>query len=740
MEASVTDARQPDPSILSGLREHLAAGFFELPDASPMLRWSRAMRRFLERRALPPYRGEALYPCGPQRDAAECRVLVPSFSFTWEYADARVDELTQGASGAEAAALEALRARMRDLESRLDKIHTPHTVGGKGYTHSIPNYGRVLREGLDAHAGRIREGLARAGTGVAAGAAVGTPGTAAGATPGPGAADFYAGLDDLMAGVNAWIDRIRERLASSPQDDAGGERNRARLMAAYGQVPRKPARSFFEALVAYSFTFYLDGCDNPGRFDLELSPFYEADLLRGAVTHEEAVGLVRQFWSDVDVNAGWSTGIGGTGLDGSAAYTDLTLACLEAARGRRRPNLQLHVRRDMPEELWEEAFATLATGCGLPALYNDELYTAMLRSSGLGVREEDLAWRNGGGCTETMIHGRSNVGSLDAGLNLPLVLDGTLRARLSGARSFDDLLEAFLADAAEAAAGIAREVNADQEAKAALRPQPVRSLLVDDCIRAGREFNAGGARYNWSVVNVAGLANAIDSLAALREVVFERAELSGAELAGILAADFKGREDVRARLARCPRFGNDDPRADDLASTVSRRVFAEISRHRAWRGGFFMPSCLMFVTYARAGQAVGALPDGRRAGEPLADSAGPYQGRDTHGPTAMLRSVARLAQDMAPGTLVVNLRFLPRLLATAENREKVRDLVRTYFSLGGMQLQVNVVDQGVLRDALAHPERHADLVVRVGGYSEYFNRLDRGVQESLLLRTAHGAG
>jgi pyruvate-formate lyase len=732
MEAAVISMPLPDPSVLNGLREYYAAGFFELPDASPMLRWSRAMRRFLERRALPPYTGEPLYPCGPARDPSECGILTPSFSFTWEYADARVEELARGASASEAAALDALRLQIRTLDAGLDMIHTPHVVGGKGYTHSIPNYGRVLREGLDGHRRRIREGTARAEAGTAA--PCGTP------QAGPGAADFYAGLEDLLTGVESWTGRIRERLASSPQRDPEAEGNRIRLLAAYERVPWQPARSFFEALLAYSFTFYLDGCDNPGRFDLELSPFYEADLLRGAMTHQEALGLVGRFWSDVDVNSGWSTGIGGTAPDGAAAYTDLTLVCLEAARGRRRPNLQLHVRRDMPAEVWEEAFSTLATGCGLPSLYNDELYTAMLRGSGLGVREEDLAWRNGGGCTETMIHGRSNVGSLDAGLNLPLVLDGTLRARLPGARSFDELLEAFLADAAEAAAVIAREVNADQEAKARLRPQPVRSLLVDDCIQDCREFNAGGARYNWSVVNVAGLANAIDSLAAVREVVFERGELDAAELAGILASDFNGREEARARLARCPRFGNDDLSADDLAALVSRRLFAEIARHKAWRGGFFMPSCLMFVTYARAGQAVGALPDGRRAGEPLADSAGPYQGRDTHGPTAMLRSVARLAQDLAPGTLVVNLRFLPHLLETAENREKVRDLVRTYFGLGGMQLQVNVVDQDLLRDALAHPERHADLVVRVGGYSEYFNRLERRVQESLLERTAHGAG
>jgi formate C-acetyltransferase len=146
----------------------------------------------------------------------------------------------------------------------------------------------------------------------------------------------------------------------------------------------------------------------------------------------------------------------------------------------------------------------------------------------------------------------------------------------------------------------------------------------------------------------------------------------------------------------------------------------------------------MFVTYGSAGLPVGALPDGRRAGEPLADSAGPCPGRDTHGPTAMLRSVARLSQGLAPGTLVVNMRLMPRMFATEESRAKLRDLVRTYFGLGGMQIQINVVDQEVLREAMAHPERYGDLIVRIGGYSEYFNRLDRELQATILQRVEHG--
>ncbi|MFC1718700.1 pyruvate formate lyase family protein, partial [Candidatus Poribacteria bacterium] len=268
-------------------------------------------------------------------------------------------------------------------------------------------------------------------------------------------------------------------------------------------------------------------------------------------------------------------------------------------------------------------------------------------------------------------------------------------------------------------------------------PQPMRSLLIDDCIDNGREFNAGGARYNWSVINVAGLANVIDSLAAVREVVFEKKEKTGAELLEVLQRNYEGAEAIRQRLEKCPRFGNDDERADEIAEDIAGFVFSEFLRYAPWRGGKFLASCLMFVTYANAGTPVGALPDGRSAGAPLADSAGPVQGRDRNGPTAMLKSVAAIPHYLAPGTLVVNARFTRDFFTTEAGRARLQDLVRTYFDMGGMQLQINVVDQEVLKDAIAHPEKHQDLIVRIGGYSEYFNRLSPALKQTVLERIEH---
>lgn len=192
--------------------------------------------------------------------------------------------------------------------------------------------------------------------------------------------DFYLGLLDVIAGVENWHKNVLDLLCNTQMDDPLATARRERLISAYERVPFQPARSFFEAVVAYNFTYYLDNCDNLGRVDQELFPYYERDVAAGHITYAEAVELIRYLWENVDANSGWSVGIGGTSSTGESAYNPLTIACLEAARSIRRPNLQLHVRRDMPQIVWDAALDTIATGCGLPALYNEEEYLRSIRN------------------------------------------------------------------------------------------------------------------------------------------------------------------------------------------------------------------------------------------------------------------------------------------------------------------------------------------------------------------------
>ena len=709
------------PEILSQLGEFLAAGYCEMPDASPMARWSRAVRRRFEHRTFEDYDGGLFYPCGsPPAMEQGNRIVQPSYSFTWIYSRSALDAALERATPDVRDTLVALGDEIEALQARLSVWTSPHTVGGHGYTHSIPNYGRVIREGLDSYERRIQAGL-----------------DAARERGEADKTDFFSALLDVLTGIRTWHRRVLSYLEKwVPSTEAEALRH-DRLLSALRQVPFCPARTFYEAIVAYNWVFYMDDCDNPGRLDRELALYYAHDLEQGLIRRSEAWALLRAFTDNVCANGGYSAAIGGSTADGEPAYNDLTVLCLEAVHQRYRPSYELGVREDMPDEVWDAALDAIGTGCGQPALYNEQGYLDGLRAAGLGIRPEDLLWWNGGGCTETMIHGCSNVGSLDAGIHLPLILEDTLRDWLARVSIFEELVERFKEDVSDAVREITSGISRMQQAKGELRPQPMRSLLVDDCIERGIEFNAGGARYNWSVVNVAGLTNVVDSLAAVREVVFDRTEKSGGELLEVLERNFEGDEAFRQRLAQCPRFGNDQPAVDDLAADLAGFVFGEFGRYTPFRGGRFLPSCIMFTTYAEQGSKVGATPDGRLAGEPLADSIGPIAGRDRRGPTAMLKSVASLPLDLAIGTPVLNVRFSKSLFQSVAGRQGVRDLIESYFGLGGMQIQVTVVDRAILEDAIVHPERHGDLIIRVGGFSAYFTSLSWDLQRTVLERVEH---
>lgn len=691
-----------DCALLEEAGEFIAAGFMERPEASPLWRVCRGLQRYFTRCPLPRYEGEALYPC------TESFYALPQ-ALSFHYSQALCLNLPLLDQKIAAAANEDIQAALQQLRDEMRDY--PMVMG---YTHSIINFGRILREGLETYEARIEGHLQRA--------------------QGRGETDkveFYEALLLLLDGLRELHRRCCEMLEADGRPEAG------RVAAALREAPWQPARSFYEAMVATNFLYFVDGTDDLGRFDQDLWPYYRDSLAAGEHTREEALAWVRQQWTNVDLHSGWNVALGGTAPDGGQGCNGLTLVCLEAAKGRRRPNLALRLRQDTPEEYWDQALDTISGGTGIPALYNEEEYLRGLQEAHLGVAAADLPYFAFGGCTELMVHGRSNVGSLDDTLNVLQVLEGSLYRRLPHCYSFGELLHGVKEDLTAAVRELTQRVNGYQETKAQWQPQPIRTLLVDDCIDNAREFNQGGARYNWSVINLAGLPNLYDSLAAVREVVFDKQEASAGQLLEALRCDFVGYEDLQRRLSKCPKYGNDDAAVDDLAAELSEHIFRDFQRQACWRGGRYLASCLMFVTYAYFGEMVGATPDGRRANAPVGDSAGAYQGRDCSGPTALLRSMTRVPHYLAPGTLVHNIRFTKRLFNDPEARRQLKSLVRTYFGLGGMQIQINVVDQAILQDALEHPERHRDLIVRMGGYSEYFHNLTRELQLSVLERTEH---
>jgi formate C-acetyltransferase len=699
---------EDEAQALEAHEQYFAAGFLRGDEVSVAMRHARGIANYLDKCELPPYCGEPLYPAG------RSIWTQPAPQVLWHHYVAI--DLTPDASLAAAKAAGAADPLQRRAFEKARRFCETYPRGG-GYTHSIINFGRALTEGLDAYAARVRRPLDYGDD---------------------CKQELYRALAVVLEAIDRYRRRVADYLAQSPFPDAERERNRQRLAAAYGsRLPMRPAEGFFEAMVSTVFLYALDGSDDLGRFDQFMWPYYRDDLAAGRITPDDARALMRALWRYVDDCCGWNVALGGSTREGREASNPVTILCLEAARGMRRPNLAMRLRRDTPEAVWEAVIDALAAGGGLPALYCEENYLRAIDLAQLNLPDDDKRDFAFGGCTELMIHGCSNVGSLDGDFSVIKCLEDSLQRHLPACAAFDDLLAAFEADLRAGIASLTAAVSRNQEARAAYHPQLIRTLLIDDCVDRGKSYSNGGARYNWSVINIVGLSNAIDSLAAVRKAVYEERRVMAEELLAALRADFAGHESLRKHLEQCPRFGNDDAEVNALAHRLSGVVYREFKRYAPWRGGKFLCGTLMFVTYGWFGQPVGATPDGRLAGAPVADSAGPVQGRDHRGPTAMLQSVASLQQVHAPGTLVVNLRLAKELFTTPEGRAKLRSLIRAYFDLGGMQLQINVVDQAVLRDAIAHPERHGDLIVRVGGYSEYFNRLDAALKRSILERTEH---
>jgi len=711
--------------------EFFAAGFYRDPDAPPVIRMAQAIACHLDHIELPPWQGRLLYPAEREGEdpghlyagsAVHFRYNVP---LTWD--PGLQQQKIAEAQGPHKEALVELQAAMEQF---------PGFTQLDGWIHSSANFRRILAEGLNAYEARIKAAMAaeavlseRSDGSVRSVRSVGSPEKLA----------FYKAMQITVDAIRGLHARIVAMLEEGSADDEPGEAARMALLEALRLVPFEPATTFYEAMVCENFVYYLDCCDGLGRFDQDLFPYYRADLDAGRTSRAEALALVEELWNSMDAHWGWNVAIGGTAPDGEPGASELTDVCLEAARnmGRAHPNLALRLREDTPVETWHEAFKTLATGIGQPALYSEENYLRAIRGIQLGVTEEDLPDFAFGGCTELIVHGKSCCGGADTHFNLPKVLHESIHDHLAACETFDQFFDKFAADLESAAHEAAEHTNREYRKLAEWQPQPIRSLFTDDCIDRGVDYHAGGARYNWSVVSVGGIANAADSLQALREVVFDGKEIAPAEMVEILRKNFEGHEDVRLRVQQCARFGNDDERVDALAARVAELTFRKFLSLRCERGGRFVPGCVMLEWYVWWGDGVGALPDGRLADEPIADSAGPYQGRDRSGPTAMLTSVARLPQHLAPGTLVLNARFSKNLFRDQESMAKLRTLVQTYFRMGGLQLQVNVIDQETLIKAMEHPESYAGLIVRIGGYSAYWRNLTESARLAVLQRSEH---
>jgi pyruvate formate-lyase/glycerol dehydratase family glycyl radical enzyme len=540
-------------------------------------------------------------------------------------------------------------------------------------------------------------------------------------------------------------------------------------------VPAHAPRDFHEALQYYWFCHLaviteLNGWDafSPGHLDQHLLPFYQQGLQAGALTRESAKELLEAFFikfnnhtapPKVGVTAAESgtytdfanINIGGLLANGADGSNDVSYLLLEIIEEMHllQPSSNLQLSRKTPDALLKRALRVIRHGYGFPSIFNaDVVVQEQLRQ---GKTLEDA--REGGcsGCVETGAFGKEAY-ILTGYFNLVKILEMTLhngRDPRTGAQlglatgdpgdweTFEDLFAAFVRQLHYFVEIKIEGNQVIEQMFASLMPAPFLSVLTDDCIETGRDYNAGGARYNHSFIQFVGIGSLTDSFAAIRQFVFEEQAMPLTELVDVLAADFEHRETIRERLVnRMPKYGNDDDRADDLMVRAFNAICAEVDGRPNSKGGRYQVEMLPTTCHVYFGSVTGATPDGRRAGRPLSEGISPVQGADRAGPTAVIQSASKMDHVKTGGTLL-NLKFSPSFLAKEEGIQKLVHLIRGYFGLGGHHLQFNVVNADVLREAQADPESNRDLIVRVAGYSDYFCDLSVDLQNEIVARTEH---
>ncbi len=577
--------------------------------------------------------------------------------------------------------------------------------------------------------------------------------------------------------------RFAERHAQLAARRAAEEADPARraellkIAEACRRVPARAPRDFHEALQSYWFCHLgviteLNGWDAycPGHLDQHLGPFYARGIADGTLTRERAKELIECFFvkfnnhpapPKVGVTAAESgtytdfanINIGGLLRDGSDGSNEVSYLLLEALEELHlvQPSSNLQVSRRTPEPLLKRALEVVRRGHGFPSLFNADLVVEeQLRQ---GKTLEDARAGGCSGCVEVGAFGKEAY-ILTGYFNLAKILELALhdgRDPRTGAqlgprtgsagdlRAFDDLFGAFETQMRHFVDLKIRGNRIVERMFATRMPAPFLSVLTDDCVRKGRDYNAGGARYNNTYIQAVGIGTVTDSLSALAATVYGGGEISLERLTAALDSSFRDQEPLRQRLVnRVPRYGNDDDAADAHMLRTFDALFRAIDGRPNAKGGSYRLEMLPTTCHVYFGQVCGATPDGRRAGEPLSEGISPVQGADREGPTAVFRSAAKMDQVKTGGTLL-NMKLTPALAEGGDGIDRLAQLVRGYFRMNGHHVQFNVVTAETLRDAQAHPERHRGLIVRVAGYSDYFCDLSTDLQDEIIRRTEHGA-
>ncbi len=593
--------------------------------------------------------------------------------------------------------------------------------------------------------------------------------------PGDYEKDYY--LKALLIAAEGII-ALAKRYGARAAQLAGAERDAARkaelleISKICYRVPEYPARTFNEALQSlyfYQTCIFMEqnaASYNPGRMDQYLWPYYKADLEGGRITPERAQELLNCLWIKFAepclfqdaVTAEFAAGypmfqnvcVGGVDASGRDAVNDLSYMMLQATMDVQLYQPSLSVRYNLaknPNSFLRKVTDLISLGTGFPAFHNDEEGIKMVMNKGVPLREA-YDW-NPCGCVETNLSGRMRQYTALADINLGSVvefalLDGMNRksGRYISVRTGDPLdfetYEDFLEAVKEQIRYIVRVVVKGSHVIDEIgknRPVPALSLTFRECIQRAKDYAWGGAKYNaGNGIILIGVADLVNSLAAIRHVVYRNKQVTMAEILDALDNDFEGYGDIHRLCLRAPKYGNDDPLADDIAAEMFTFIADEIEKYES-KFGPMTPGILPVSGNTPFGLEVGALPSGRRAWKPLADGISPSGGTDFRGPTAVLKSMANIPHARFVQGTLLNMKIDPDMLSTDNGITQMMALLKSMCSLGIFHVQFNVIDGQKLLAAQRNPEDHKGLLIRVAGYTAYFVELGRDVQDEIIGRT-----
>ena len=596
---------------------------------------------------------------------------------------------------------------------------------------------------------------------------------------------FYRAVIITMQAVRDFALRYADLAAATAAQTADPARRAelTRMSDALRRVPYEPATNFYEAVQSLWLVHLVLQIESNGhslsygRMDQYLNPYYEADLAAGRITEDEACELMTNLWLKtftINKIRSWShtrfsagsplyqnVTVGGQTTDAKDAVNPMSYLILRSVAQTRlpQPNLTVRYHKGLDDRFMRECIEVVRLGFGMPAFNDDEIIIPSFIAK--GVKPEDAYNYSAIGCVETAVPGKWGYRCTGMSfLNFPKTLliamndgvdpaSGTKLCEATGhfrdMTSFDDVRASWEKVARE----MARQCNIiDSCCDMVLARETADilcSALTDDCIERGLNMKEGGAVYDFISDLQVGIANLADSLAAIRKVVFDDQEITPAQLWDALSADFEGEENTRIRqkLIDAPKYGNDDDYVDLLIREAYDVYIDEMKKYPNTRygrgpiGGTYYAGTSSISANVPQGAGTLATPDGRKAGEPLAEGCSPSHAADKNGPTAVFKSVSKLPTEWITGGVLLNQKMTPAILASEENRTKLIYLIRTFFNrLHGYHVQFNVVSTETLRDAQLHPEKHRDLIVRVAGYSAFFNVLSRQTQDDIIARTS----